>query len=156
MGAPLGNKYAEGNKGGRPRTVAIEDLPLLGEALVADFEKALDTLDEHKTPKFLGKWFRMHGMSDDTAKNYCEANEEFFGCYKRAKEIQKEMIILGGMKGYWNPTFTIFTAKNITDMRDSIDHTTKGEKMNLGVVMLPSREGTENTLEASTETGGGT
>ena len=48
-------------------------------------------------------------------------NKEFSVSYKRARDIQKEVLIRGAMKGWFNPTAFIFTAKNITDMRDKIE-----------------------------------
>lgn len=75
----------------------------------------------------------------ETLINWTEAADEngtllhpeFFDAYKRAKDLQKAMLIANGLMGNYNPAFAIFTAKNITDMRDKqeLDHTTKGDKM---------------------------
>lgn len=42
----------------------------------------------------------------------------FRNAYKEAKELQKEFIISIGLSGAANAPFAIFTAKNVTDMRD--------------------------------------
>lgn len=43
----------------------------------------------------------------------------FCNAYKEAKELQKEFLISVGLSGAANAPFAIFTAKNVTDMRDS-------------------------------------
>lgn len=57
--------------------------------------------------------------------------KEFRYAYKEAKEMQKEFIISIGLSGAANAPFAIFTAKNVTDMRDKteIDHTSDGNPM---------------------------
>jgi hypothetical protein len=40
------------------------------------------------------------------------------GAYNKAKEYQKFFLIENALAGLYNPTAFIFTAKNITDMRD--------------------------------------
>lgn len=121
MPAPKGNKFAEGNNGGRPRIVGKDNIAAYGEMMVVEFEEHLRTLEEHKDPIFIEAWARRHNISDDTLRRYCDENEEFCMAYKRAKQIQKEVLIKGAMKGWFNPTFSIFTAKNITDMRDKVE-----------------------------------
>ena len=49
---------------------------------------------------------------------------EFSKAYKSCKELQKNFIIENGIGGLYNPTFAIFTAKNITDMRDHYEQDT--------------------------------
>ena len=38
----------------------------------------------------------------------------------KAKDLQKEVLIQNGMAGLYDKTFAIFTAKNVTDMRDKV------------------------------------
>lgn len=56
----------------------------------------------------------------------------FCNAYKEAKELQKEFLINLGLAGAAPAPFAIFTAKNVTDMRDKVetDITSKGEKIN--------------------------
>lgn len=46
---------------------------------------------------------------------------EFSKAYAQAQEIQKTFLIENGLLNRYNAQFAIFTAKNITDMRDKID-----------------------------------
>jgi len=54
-------------------------------------------------------------------KDHRSYHKEFLEAYTRAKEIQKDFLIQAGCIGVYNSHFTIFTAKNITDMRDIKD-----------------------------------
>lgn len=56
---------------------------------------------------------------------------KFRQSYKKAKELQKIFLINNGLAGLYNPTAFIFTAKNITDMRDTrdLDITSGGESL---------------------------
>lgn len=47
---------------------------------------------------------------------------EFTAAYKRAKELQKWFLIENGLVGLFNPRFAIFTAENITDMKQKVLH----------------------------------
>lgn len=63
------------------------------------------------------------GVTHDTLLEWTkpenrEKYPNFSEAYRRCKEIQKKCLIFGGTSGFLNATFTIFTAKNITDMRD--------------------------------------
>lgn len=135
MPAPKKNKYAVGNKGGRPRAVPVEDLDAFGEELVAwakeQYAKLLELPKDEKLPFFMRSFARQYGISQDTLNNYCKQSEVFFGSYKETREIIGEALMLGGLKGWWHPTAFIFVAKNETDMRDKseVDHTTMGKEL---------------------------
>jgi hypothetical protein len=122
MPALKGNQYAKGNNGGRPRKVAEKDLGQFGKELVSwaeeKFEQIKNVPKDDKIPFFMRSFAREYGISQDTLTNYCKQSEEFFGSYKRAREIIGEALMLGGLKGWWHPTAFIFTAKNETDMKD--------------------------------------
>ena len=47
-----------------------------------------------------------------------EERPGFFQAYKTAKELQKDFLIQCGLQGLYPPSSFIFTAKNITDMKD--------------------------------------
>lgn len=47
---------------------------------------------------------------------------EFSAAYTRAHELQKWFLVENGLTGLYNPRFAIFTATNITDMREKIQH----------------------------------
>jgi len=66
------------------------------------------------------------GVHRDTLNQWCKVHPSFSDSYKKAKELQKARLIQLTLSGYYNPTFSIFTAKNITDMNDTV--ITKHEK----------------------------
>lgn len=82
---------------------------------------------------FFSDWCRKVGITKDTMNRWKDDPEkpEFSDAYKQSKELQKSFLITNGLRGLYNSTFAIFTAKNITDMRDKqeIDHTTQGDKI---------------------------
>lgn len=65
----------------------------------------------------------------------------FFNAYKEAKELQKEFLISIGLANAAPSAFAIFTAKNVTDMRDKIetDITSKGEKVESINYIVPEK-----------------
>lgn len=50
----------------------------------------------------------------------------FLKAYACAKEFQKEFLIQNSLSGLYNPQFAVFTAKNITDMRDKTQQELSG------------------------------
>lgn len=58
------------------------------------------------------------GVCRDTLDQWKRDYEEFSDTYKRCKDLQKDMLNDLAMRGFYNPTYTIFVAKNITDMTD--------------------------------------
>jgi len=78
------------------------------------------------------------GVSDRSLERWEKRYEEFSRAYKKAKELQKAFLITNGLLGLYNPTFAIFTAKNITDMRDEKNLNIEGEiAHSYGVIVLP-------------------
>lgn len=80
----------------------------------------------------LSAFAREIGVSHDTLCEWAkEENREkypgFSEAYKKAKQLQKEFLIENGLNGLYNPAFAIFTAKNITDMRDRQEHELSGK-----------------------------
>lgn len=67
---------------------------------------------------FFSAFARKIKVNTDTMNEWCSVYPEFSEAYKSAKELQKEFLIENGISGLYNPAFAIFTAKNITDMRD--------------------------------------
>lgn len=58
------------------------------------------------------------GVHRETLRNWCDVSPEFFAAYKKAEMLQKDILIQNGLTGGYDKTFAIFTAKNVTDMRD--------------------------------------
>jgi hypothetical protein len=66
-------------------------------------------------------------VSFETLLEWTKKHSEFSDSYKRAAELQKFFLIQNTLLGLYNSTFAIFTAKNITDMRnvETMEHTGK-------------------------------
>ena len=71
------------------------------------------------------------GVHRETLRNWCDVSPEFFAAYKKAEMLQKDILIQNGLMGGYEKTFAIFTAKNVTDMRDrqELDHTSSDGSM---------------------------
>jgi len=54
----------------------------------------------------------------DTLNEWCKVHKEFSEAYRKCKALQKDMLNDLAMRGFYNPTYTMFVAKNITDMTD--------------------------------------
>lgn len=76
------------------------------------------------------------GVHVDTMIEWCKIHPDFSEVYTRCKAIQKDWLITNGLIGAYNPLFTTFVAKNITDMRDIQDTGDKGNTVNV-TLMLP-------------------
>ena len=50
--------------------------------------------------------------------SWCKVHIEFSEACNQCKALQKDMLNDLAMRGFYNPTYTIFVAKNITDMTD--------------------------------------
>ena len=57
-----------------------------------------------------------------TVYQWVKDHPEFSNAFTRAQELRKWFIIENGLEGTYNPTFAIFVAKNITDMKDKVEH----------------------------------
>jgi len=135
------------NKGGRPKTYK----PEFCEKLLEYFDQAEPTREvklEHFDKEGNIKWVdikimsnplpslrrfaKMIGISYATIYNWANPDstsyeKEFFDAFACAKEIRKWVLIDGALMGAYNPAFAIFTAKNITDMKDSKSIDFKGK-----------------------------
>ena len=87
---------------------------------------------------FLSAFAHKIGVSVRTLERWAKVHPEFSGACKRAKELQKEFLITNGLLGLYNPTFAIFAAKNLTDMRDQQNLKIDNELMQpTGIIILP-------------------
>ncbi len=84
------------------------------------FSKESFKLVPNKLP-FLSAFARKIGVCHDTLIEWTKIHPEFSEAYKNAKELQKEFLIENGLQGLYSAPFAIFTAKNITDMRDKFE-----------------------------------
>jgi len=58
------------------------------------------------------------GVTSDTLLNWAKKHDEFLGAVKRAKDLQKEILVQNGLAGNYEKAFAIFLAKNVTNMKD--------------------------------------
>lgn len=58
------------------------------------------------------------GVHRETLLNWGKEFTEFFDAIKKAKEIQREILVQNALVGAYDKTFSIFFAKNNTDMND--------------------------------------
>ncbi|MBQ2285280.1 MAG: hypothetical protein II244_06415 [Clostridia bacterium] len=74
----------------------------------------------NKLPTFekFGTIIKVHR---DTLNEWTRQYKEFSDTYKLCKDMQKDMLIDLGIRGFYNPVFTQFVAKNITDMKDKVE-----------------------------------
>ena len=85
---------------------------------------------------FISEFAREIGVCHDTILEWANRHKDFSLALKKAKELQKEFLIKNGLAGLYNPTFAIFTAKNITDMRD-VSNVEVEDKKAFGVIIRP-------------------
>jgi hypothetical protein len=67
------------------------------------------------------------GVHRDTLHYWSTKFTDFSDAYKKAKEIQRKILITNGLRGNYQTAFAIFTAKNLTDMRDKQEIEHSGE-----------------------------
>ena len=58
------------------------------------------------------------GANSHILERWCEEHHDFKEACDQCRELQKDMLNDLAMRGFYNPTYTIFVAKNITDMTD--------------------------------------
>ena len=105
----------------RPTTWTTEKVEELADQMELYFigEKLkFEADDKYKKIPFIGSFCRsIAGISHETLLKKAGENEKLSETLKNCKEIQKEILIQGGLDGRFNATSFIFTSKNITDMR---------------------------------------
>ena len=72
-------------------------------------------------PLFEGFAVDIADVCMETLEEWKKVHKEFSLAFKKCKLLQKRFLITNGIKNLYNPAFAIFTAKNITDMRDQTD-----------------------------------
>ncbi len=90
---------------------APNDLPTF-ERFAHNLGVHVDTMIEWSSAKF----------PEGHAKSGQLKHPEFSVAYKKAKQLQKDILITNAMRGLYNTTFSIFLAKNITDLRDKQEY----------------------------------
>lgn len=115
----------------RTREIEVTHKNTKGESWTKTEEKP------NPLPQFIDFSMKI-GVCDDTLTEWKKTHEEFSAAYNKAKALQKSFLIENGLAGHYNAPFAIFTAKNITDMRDKQEMEHSGEIK--GVVVLPAEK----------------
>lgn len=76
---------------------------------------------------------------------------EFHNSYKEAKELQKEFLMSLGLAGVTPSGAYIFTAKNVTDMRDKqeVDLSSNGKEIKTINYIIPDEPNSKTNLETT-------
>lgn len=140
MAAPKGNKYAVGNKGGRKTKYKQEYCEKIIKFFDIEPTKEVDvvTTFKNKTTResteerpnhlpFFADFAAKIGVNGDTIVEWAKKHKEFTAAYTRAKALQKQHLVTCGLLGLYNSKFAVFTAINITDMRDKREHEVGGK-----------------------------
>jgi len=61
------------------------------------------------------------GVVRDTLRNWCNQSPRFMHAYARAKEMQKDKLIVNSMCGHYNPMIAKFEAVNNHGMSDKVE-----------------------------------
>jgi len=177
MGAPKGNQFAKGNKGGRPekykkeycdeiikffdiepnRKEVVAKIKAYNKAGAQNFEKEEYKRVANELPTIY-KFAKKIGVSHFTILEWAKRYKEFSKALMTAKELYKQFLIENGLQGIYNPGFAIFVAKNTTDMKDrnETDITSKGERVNTIAELILSlkKNGQESAKTNGSEVGG--
>lgn len=94
------------------------------EGIIVFFDEEPSTLS-HITGKFVPnrlptfeRYAANIGVHTDTLVEWSKVHPKFSVAYKKCKQLQKNFLIQNALNGSFQSTFSIFVAKNITDMRD--------------------------------------
>ena len=80
---------------------------------------------------YFGAWHRKIGIHFTTFQLWKDPKNKksypgFYEAYCYAKELQKEFLITNALADLYNPASFIFTAKNLTDMKNTEEHEISG------------------------------
>jgi hypothetical protein len=92
-----------------------------------NWEKTETKLIPSKLPTF-ERFAHNIGVVVQTMLNWCGVYPEFLEAYTRAKQLQKDILVAGGLAGTYNSNFAIFVSQNFTDMRDKKQFTGSDDK----------------------------
>jgi len=143
MAAPKGNKYAVGNKGGRP--LKYPD-PAAFDKMVDDFFIDCDNTDHKPTIEHLAVYM---GCNHETLNEYANRSEEFSAAVKKAKQRCLDWLIADGLNAR-NPAMHIFLAKNNYGYRDKQEiESTVNVNVSQAIQAARNRAKVVNTVDIS-------
>lgn len=101
------------------------------ERKTIDVKSGREYINHERLPNdlpFLSGFAHSIGVAHDTLVEWTNVHPEFSVAYKRAKQLQEQILAVNGLQGLYNASFAIFTAKNVAGWRDNkeVEHTGKG------------------------------
>jgi len=128
------------NKGGRPtkyhkryckQIIKYFDIEPNKEVMVVttgknDYSKEEPKLFPNNLPTF-ERFAHTIGVHTDTLQEWVKKHKEFSVSYRKAQQLQKDMLVANGLTGLYQSNFAIFVAKNFTDMKDKAELEHSGE-----------------------------
>lgn len=119
-----------------------------------DYQKVETKLIPNELPTF-ERFAHNHDLNGDTLVEWAKKENQdkypgFSAAYACAKQLQRDFLMQNGMMGLYNPQFTIFVAKNVTDMKDKqeTDITSQGERIESMVIYRPEKKSDEGQGKA--------
>jgi hypothetical protein len=102
---------------------------------------SIDKLNRKKLNRFptFERFAITIGVTHRTLQNWNKEHDDFFRAYEMCKDLQKALIIEGGMTGDYNAAFAKFVAVNVTDLRERIEHEIKQRDIVLSVDSVDAR-----------------
>lgn len=99
--------------------------PEICEEMIEFFERELIDYSEEKPKLVKFPTFERFScnkrLNTETLLEWCKIHPDFSAAYKRCKQVQKDLLIEGGLSGAYKEGFTKFLAVNITDLRDKVE-----------------------------------
>lgn len=141
MAAPKGNTYAHAKKGKFRRGRNTKYRPRFCQEMIEYFsvkpysnevykekkeyfvsgEVKSESNEKKPVPAPMPTFYRFAtkiNVNVESLREWRKKNGKFASAYKECKELQKEFLINNGLSGASPAAAFIFTAKNVTDMRD--------------------------------------
>ena len=87
---------------------------------------------------------RFIGVTKQTLHNWAKENQDFFDALEKVKVEQHDRLINNGLAGTYNPTIAKLMLSSNHGYKEKQDVTSDDEKLESGVVVLPSKDGAES------------
>lgn len=144
MTAHIGNKFAEGNEGGRPTKFTADTLKIAQE-YIADCEDSTDDNGRLNVslPTVAGLAIRL-GVSRETIYAWKSEDKEFSDVYQELMAKQEVQLLNNGLSSKYNSNIVklMLGKHGYSDKQELLGK--DGDKLEMGVVILPAKN--EDTL----------
>ena len=122
----IGNKFAQGNKGGRPRKWT-------DEAIAKETDALYDWIDNPNN-YFFTSFLIARELHPQQVERFAEMSEEFCEAYARAKLVQEARLVHMGITRKGDPGFIKFILQNKAGWKEKNEVSGDGENP-LAVIM---------------------